>query len=193
MDEDEIAIGWAMTTKSPTGQLIVDRLRGGQDPMLPGDIETIRLEWTTGRRAPYEPHAHQTVVDFADGASVTAVSLLGDDQNGREKPPDFGLYFDEHWNSAWPHEQIAWPDLGVPDTEELKMSLKHLLDRARGGQAVEIGCLGGHGRTGTALAALAVLTGTPPDKAVEWVRAQYCDDAIETLEQISLIETFLPT
>jgi hypothetical protein len=58
-----------------------------------------------------------------------------------------------------------------------------LLERARLGERVEVGCLGGHGRTGTALACLAILTGHPPGEAVAWVRANYCADAVETAEQ----------
>ncbi len=51
------------------------------------------------------------------------------------------------------------------------------------GQRVEIGCYGGHGRTGTALACLAVLCGQAPDEAVSWVRGTYCERAVETDEQ----------
>jgi hypothetical protein len=40
------------------------------------------------------------------------------------------------------------------------VALELLLDRARAGQRVEIGCYGGHGRTGTALACLAILCAT---------------------------------
>ena len=61
------------------------------------------------------------------------------------------------------------------------------LDRARGGELVEIGCLGGHGRTGTALACLAILTGIPADEAVPWVRANYCARGVETIEQEAFV------
>jgi hypothetical protein len=62
-----------------------------------------------------------------------------------------------------------------------------VLDRARVGERVEVGCLGGHGRTGTALACLAILTGCPSGEAVAWVRANYCADAVETAEQESFV------
>ena len=39
---------------------------------------------------------------------------------------------------------------------------------------------GGVGRTGTALAALAVLDGLDPGRAVAWVRAHYHPRAVET-------------
>ena len=66
------------------------------------------------------------------------------------------------------------------------------LDRARAGEVVEVGCLGGHGRTGTALACLAVLAGHPADDAVAWVRRTYCDRAVETDEQADYVRA-LPT
>jgi protein-tyrosine phosphatase len=79
----------------------------------------------------------------------------------------------------------------VPDDAgALRTALLALLDRSRSGNAAEIGCLGGHGRTGTALACLAVLTGTPPDEAVGWVRQQYCDNAVETDAQRTFVEGF---
>jgi protein-tyrosine phosphatase len=72
-------------------------------------------------------------------------------------------------------------------------SLRRVLDRARAGERVELGCLGGHGRTGTALAALAVLTGHPAADAVAWTRTTYCPKAIETPAQESLIAHLQPT
>lgn len=55
---------------------------------------------------------------------------------------------------------------------------------------VEIGCLGGHGRTGTGLACLAVLVGAPRDPAVSWVRENYCSLAVETSVQEDLVRNF---
>ena len=45
---------------------------------------------------------------------------------------------------------------------------------------MEVACRGGVGRTGTALAALAVLDGLPADEAVRWVRERYHPRAVET-------------
>ena len=59
--------------------------------------------------------------------------------------------------------------------------------RARQGEVVELGCLGGHGRTGTALACLAVLAGTSPPAAVAWVRSAYCSQAVETPDQEAFV------
>jgi hypothetical protein len=140
--------------------------------------------------AAWEPHVHRNRVEFADGTAVTAVSFLVEDPYRRDTSPAFGLYLDQRWDPPWPHEHLAWPDFGVPDASELTASLRRLLARARAGEVVEIGCLGGHGRTGSALACLAVLTGTPAEQAVDWVRANYCPDAVETEEQRAFVERY---
>jgi protein-tyrosine phosphatase len=93
----------------------------------------------------------------------------------------------------WPHAHLNWPDYSVPaDPDALRSALVDLLDRARTGAAVEVGCLGGHGRTGTALACLAVLTGAPASEAVAWVRANYCEKAVETDDQARFVAAFAP-
>ena len=56
-------------------------------------------------------------------------------------------------------------------------------------ERVEIACGGGVGRTGTALAVLAVLSGVPAAAAVEWVRANYHPRAVETRRQRAWIAT----
>ena len=139
------------------------------------------------------PHVHRSAVRLPDGTPVTAVSYDTSDPYRRDEPPAFGLYLDGRWAPPWPHAYLDWPDLGVPaNPEPLEADLQDLLDRARHGQRVEIGCLGGHGRTGTALAWLAVLAGEPPDHAVSWVRRNYCPSAIETQEQEAFVARLRP-
>jgi len=60
--------------------------------------------------------------------------------------------------------------------DALRQAYRHALR----GDRVEVACAGGVGRTGTALAALAVLDGLSPADAVTWVRAGYHRRAIET-------------
>ncbi|MGY0232850.1 protein phosphatase [Longispora urticae] len=49
-----------------------------------------------------------------------------------------------------------------------------------GAERVEVACGGGRGRTGTALACLAILDGVPPGEAVAFVREHYHRHAVET-------------
>jgi hypothetical protein len=107
----------------------------------------------------FETHRHRTPVELADGTVVTAVSFDEADPYTRTSTPDYGLYLDPRWAPPWPHHHLDWADFGVPDLTAARQALRALLERARTGEAVEVGCLGGHGRTGTALACLAVLSG----------------------------------
>jgi protein-tyrosine phosphatase len=139
----------------------------------------------------FEVHVHQDRVTLPDGATVTAVSFDPADPHARSQPPDHGVYLDERWSPPWPHTRLDWPDFGVPaDPAPLVAALEDLRARAAAGERVELGCLGGHGRTGTALACLAVLAGHPADGAVAWVRATYCAGAVETPEQEAFVAGF---
>ncbi|HMG44974.1 MAG TPA: protein-tyrosine phosphatase family protein [Acidimicrobiales bacterium] len=136
----------------------------------------------------FEVHVHRAAVVLPDGTEVTAVSFDAVDPYARDQPPDFGLYLDQRWQPPWAHDHLDWPDFGIlEDPAPVVAALRSLRDRARAGEQVEVGCLGGHGRTGTALAALAVLGSHPPDEAVAWVRANYCADAVETDEQEAFV------
>lgn len=133
-------------------------------------------------------HHHRSVVALPDGTEITAVSFDKLDPYSRDHLPDYGLYLDRRWEPPWPHGNLHWPDFGVPeDSGELVADLMSLLGRARRGERVEVGCLGGHGRTGTALACLAILTGCAPGDAVGWVRENYCPDAVENRDQEAFV------
>jgi hypothetical protein len=188
--EEQIAIGWAVKTASPTGRLVAELARRGEKALTVETVVAIRHEWEAAGRPVDHVHVHRTTVEIGDGTSVTAASFDIDDPYSRDRVPAFGLYLDARWDPPWPHEHVAWPDFGVPDPNKLTSALQRLLVRARRGELVEIGCIGGHGRTGSALACLAVLTGTPPHAAVEWVRATYCSDAVETDAQREFVERY---
>ena len=76
---------------------------------------------------------------------------------------------------------------GVRD--DLRDALGAVLVRSAD-ERVEVACRGGTGRTGTALACLAVLDGVPPDQAVGYVRAHYRPHAVETRAQRAFVERF---
>ena len=139
----------------------------------------------------FEAHVHRDRVALPDATVITAVSFDDLAPYQRRKRPDFGLYLDPRWQPPWPHELVDWPDFGVPrDAQQLRAQLFSLLDRARAGQSVEVGCIGGHGRTGTALACLAIITGVPAGESVEWVHRNYCDAAVEDLRQMEFAASF---
>ena len=76
------------------------------------------------------------------------------------------------------------------DDERAAAQIEGAFARARAGERVEIGCLGGRGRTGTVLACMAVLAGVPATEAVAWVRAHYRPEAVENDAQAAWVLWF---
>ena len=129
------------------------------------------------------------LVTFPDGSKVRASPIserrVDDPERG------FGLYLDKQWNPTWAACVIDWPDFGLPeDPEAAANDIEAAFARARQGELVEVGCLGGRGRTGTVLACMAVLAGVPGDEAVAWIRRAYRPEAVETPEQEEWVEWF---
>lgn len=90
------------------------------------------------------------------------------------------------------HRRVDWPDFRLPrDRADAMDALRDALRRAHDGTLVEVACAGGRGRTGTALAAMAVLDGLPADEAVAWVRREYDRRAVETPWQARWVRTLL--
>jgi protein-tyrosine phosphatase len=95
-------------------------------------------------------------------------------------PADFALVLASGPVPTWPYRCVRWPDFWVPANTPDALEALHSAHRlAYQGARVEVACHGGKGRTGTALAALAVLDGLSPREAVAWVRARYHPDAVE--------------
>ena len=106
--------------------------------------------------------------------------------------PQFAVYLlgsrpaDVPWDSRW----VVWPDFRLPrDPAAARTALAEAWERAAG-ERVELACSGGRGRTGTALACLAVLDGVPAAEAVRWVRGRYDRHAVETPWQARFVRRF---
>lgn len=104
--------------------------------------------------------------------------------------PQYGVYllgapppaFD--WEQVW----LRWPDFWLPGAGAPAV-LTSAWERAAG-ERVEVACNGGRGRTGTALACLAVLDGVRPEEAVAYVRRHYDPHAVETPWQRRYVRRF---
>jgi protein-tyrosine phosphatase len=106
--------------------------------------------------------------------------------------PTLGVYVvgREPAATPWPARWVRWPDFGLPkDRAALRAALEEALLEAATGR-VEFGCAGGRGRTGTALACLAVLDGVPAREAVAYVRQHYSRHAVETPWQRGFVKRF---
>jgi hypothetical protein len=129
------------------------------------------------------------IITFPDGSHVRAAPLA--DRRADDPERAYGLYLDERWAPSWPADVVAWPDFGLPTEPEVAArQISAAFLRARRGELVEVGCLGGSGRTGTVLACMAVLSGVPPPEAVPWVRTAYRREAVETAEQEAWVQWF---
>jgi protein-tyrosine phosphatase len=106
--------------------------------------------------------------------------------------PDFGVYLlgEPPPAVAWESRWLRWPDFRLPaDEADVRPALTEAWQRAGAGR-VEIACAGGHGRTGTALACIAILDGVPNSQAVAFVREHYDRHAVETFRQRRYVTRF---
>ncbi|WNM35023.1 protein phosphatase [Streptomyces sp. Li-HN-5-11] len=104
------------------------------------------------------------------------VYLLG------KQPPPFP------WESRW----LRWPDFRLPADRAAARSVLVDAWTRSATERIELACGGGRGRTGTALACLAVLDGVPAADAVAYVRAHYDRHAVETPWQKRYVRNFVP-
>ena len=108
--------------------------------------------------------------------------------------PSFALYLlgSEPPAVEWEYRWLRWPDFRLPaDHAEAAKAFHEAWERAES-ERVEVACAGGKGRTGTALACLAVLDGVPADGAVAYVREHYHPRAVETPWQRRYVRRFRP-
>jgi hypothetical protein len=97
-----------------------------------------------------------------------------------------------HTSKKWPWEEgesvlYPIPDMGVPrDPEEFKKLIHWLSVQLVADKLIHIGCIGGHGRTGTVMAAL-VTHMTGEKDSITYVRNNYCQKAVESSTQVAFL------
>lgn len=85
---------------------------------------------------------------------------------------------------------IDWPDERIPRRVSHAISqLREVWNRALN-ERVEITCRTGVGRTGTALAIIAVFEGMDPDEAIAFVRENYHPDAVNSPAQRGFLREY---
>ena len=96
------------------------------------------------------------------------------------------------WSSGWRGviEAVPIADMGVLPRDLLDRTVQDILARARAGERVALGCVGGHGRTGYVAAALLGVA-DPSRDPIATVRTQYCPHAVESEAQITHLAEYL--
>jgi hypothetical protein len=148
-----------------------------------------------------------------DGITVYASSRYG--ASKAERDVDWGIYLANSWmydadvtttigveipwttesKHTYPMVCLDWPDRGTPSTSitEMVSLCNWVLKAASEGLAIDFGCVGGHGRTGTMLACLLIVQGLIPYYAVDrlWGEDQkeggYCTNAVEARKQLDYL------
>lgn len=115
------------------------------------------------------------------------IKVSGKRYHGAQTTPDHGLYAYTGWDPDCVATFIPWQDYGLPKCSYVQAAeaIKAAYDLADSGKIVEVGCMGGHGRTGTILGCMAILSDPEMSakQAVSHVRKVHCNEAIETNEQ----------
>ncbi len=85
---------------------------------------------------------------------------------------------------------VWWDDMGTLEQDLLESLVDEAHAALERGDTVEVGCIGGHGRTGTFLAALLVkVERLDGDEAVKRVKDAYCSEAVETPGQRGMVRS----
>lgn len=70
--------------------------------------------------------------------------------------------------------------------KEFKKMIQWVIEQLDAGKRIHVGCIGGHGRTGTFLAALVARMKIDPDP-IAWVRKHHCQKAVESESQVKFL------
>jgi protein-tyrosine phosphatase len=140
-----------------------------------------------GRTRGAIPYVGSLVLDFSGCQPVSPVSVYG--SLGVTRTRSYLNYT---------LIQVDWEDFRTPSVGEMfwRALCDDILEEAARKQEtnerlhVVVMCVGGHGRTGTALAILGCLLGFIPEDMdpVTWVRKHYCEEAVESHAQLDYIE-----
>lgn len=137
-----------------------------------------------GSRTQMEAGLHALGVDLV-------LNLCGSDVKGPFKLLNgAGSFLSEYTALRAPSPptiEVDWPDGGVPKVGAAFW--KDIVRVVTAGHKVAVYCLGGHGRTGTALVSIAHFAGRTGDLVKE-VRDIYCESVVESGSQITYLKNF---
>lgn len=142
----------------------------------------------------YHKPCHESHPELSIGGGTFIGASCGYPRDGAD------VYIGLDWNMAnaqkgypWEKgykliEQVAFriPDMCAPSSpEDFKKLVSWVCNQLQDGKTVHAGCIGGHGRTGTLLAAVMAQLGEKD--AIGWVRKNYCKKAVESKAQVDFL------
>lgn len=156
---------------------------------------------------------------FRDPIDIGGYTLLASEHTWRgdiyaEPLPDIAVYLSTLWDdifvtaerhgecpyfdeappvgTPYPTVLVDWTDGGAIPADLLDWLVKGVIQNLESGNLVEVGCTGGHGRTGTLIACvLGRVEQLDARSAILALRKRYCKKAVETLAQLYLVAHYL--
>lgn len=154
---------------------------GGKARVMAGNYLSMKMGIKFDRLSPalgidLDGDGSHYLKDWPVTSNVAAKEMLGDDLVKRQNIPAILA--------------IDWPDREVPSGLNSMWWAKLAAKLSKIEGDIAINCHGGHGRTGTFLVILAHYLGLIPADTcpLKWLRDRYCDEAVETKEQVAYIE-----
>jgi hypothetical protein len=171
------------------------------------------------KTTPVSYYSYPTCSHFRDKIKVGTGTLLLSEYRynndiSKEPVPDLGIYLAESWDRLfniitvrgkpqhfemlqeasllYPYLIVEWSDGQSLPEKQLSILVNGIISNLHEGKKVEIGCMGGHGRTGTlAACVIGKEMGWNARETIKYLRDTYCDEAVETRVQIEAVDDFL--
>lgn len=143
-----------------------------------------------------KPRCHTTHKPIKLGNGEILGAACGSPRDG------YDIYIGFDYGMKFTHQPFPWDQKDDPVVEfqyhitdmcapkspkEFKKMINWCADQLDDGKKIHIGCIGGHGRTGTFLAALVSLYADLTDDPIKWVRKNHCAKAVESKSQIKFL------
>ena len=149
--------------------------------------------WTPAcDHTPKKIFEHEGVSYYAadeDGADEFGAGLVLNLTARSHILPSFSIpELKKHFAVEFDEVMVPCPDFGIPKVKDSFWRAIHKYSVKKGYKDVCVHCMGGHGRTGTALAALMiVLKKWSTKQAVTFLRTNYCEQAVESERQVDYL------
>lgn len=158
---------------------------------------TAQLFNDTGKGGSLKPKCHtkHPILKLGNGGEILGASC-GHPREG------FDIYIGFCYTMKFQHQPYPWEtendpiqefpfhitDMCAPKSpKKFKAMIEWVADQLDEGKRIHVGCIGGHGRTGTFLAALVSKYEDLTDDPIKWVRENHCQKAVESKAQVKFL------